>query len=190
MIRLHTNGQNSGGEPTPEQLETKLRGMILKAKDAVVSRLRTALGDHFDDAASSPATTLRLTENPDPKIRGAAFGLLCEYWPPNPELEGLYRRTIMSDPDLHVRCGAMFCFIHLHKGTINQEVAQFLARIAKNESEPAELQSIAYKGVMRIMDLPIPLAIMRELRRCRDHLPEGLDWGVVDSLLSGSKHGL
>jgi len=155
----------------------------------VVARLhnlwRKSLGCHYDEAVSSLAATVKFTRDPDPGIRASAFGLLTHHWAGSPEREEMCKETIKQHLDVEVRCAAVAYLGKLYRATANREVAEFLARIARDEAQAADVRGIAYMKFFRVWGMRMPLDDALKLAKLKDGLfPEGLDWSVIDSLLS------
>jgi hypothetical protein len=96
----------------------------------------------------------------------------------------MYKETIKQDLDVEVRCAAVACLAKLFQATANREVAEFFARLARDQGETPALRRAAYREFFRVWGIHMmPLDDVSKLMRSRDGLPEGLDWSVIDSVL-------
>jgi hypothetical protein len=175
---------NLDSTPIRQELSTRINALQIKLRAALFSGWRDELGSRFDEAISSRAGTLCLISDPDAKVRSIGFGLLHRHWSPNPALEETYKQTITFDPEVNVRCAALFCLVGLYELTHACAIPIFLAKTAKDNSAPTELRLLTYQAVFEMMGAPRPIDLISKQIGSDGRLPDTLDWHALDSLLN------
>lgn len=172
---MSTNPSANGNgfkSPLPERYATAAR-----------RRLASLFGDELNDLLSSLDATERVLLDSDPTRRHGALRLIAENWKPNPTSEQLYRQIALTDPHPDVRVEALRCWSRLRlPGSRDVAFSKALAFMAKNESETPMFRCTAYFALCNIQNLSVPakLRIWKSLVYDKSHMPEGLDWNIVD----------
>jgi hypothetical protein len=145
---------------------------------------RLALGQRYEGAVRDRDSCVMLTADPEAKIRRIGLALLALHWPPAPELEQRYLEAIRSDPDINVKNRAIYCLAKIWYGSRSRMASLPLARLARDPAQVPELRASAYQAVMMIMGAQLSPSIIYQLGTHAEHLPEDLDWHVIDAVLS------
>ncbi|MGA2496101.1 MAG: hypothetical protein ABSH20_00080 [Tepidisphaeraceae bacterium] len=136
---------------------------------------------------TSSAATLKFVTNVDPRVRQGAFELLSDHWKPDVDLEDVYKRTALTDPDRGVQRASLNCLITLHRGSKKHDVCEFCAQIAKDNNMTEDMRSLAYLGLLEIQQSSLALDYAVEYAQTHGKMLRNVDWAMVESFLNGNE---
>lgn len=145
----------------------------------------TLAGDSLPFLLKNRESTEKALQDANPKMRMAGISLLCDHWPHRPDLRGQLENLAAEDADLQVRAMAIVCLGTIHRGTNDTELGMRLAKLVRNEKQPARLRWSAYSGLinLRALSLLSPISKLFNENLSKE-FPAGCDWEFVESFLA------
>jgi|GEM_PF-7057972 len=119
-------------------------------------------------------------EHVDPNCRCASLTLLTDYWKVGTEVTSVIEEIGLNDPDIQVRCVALFCLGSTYRGQNNARVGRLFAQLARNESQDPRVREAAYKGLLDLRNVPI-----HQRPPIGGFQLQAANWTLVDSFLEG-----
>jgi hypothetical protein len=144
-------------------------------------------GDLVDEMLESPERAKRFLDHPEPLTRIAAVDVLSQHWKSPAGLATVFERMAFEDGDLRVRGVALTAFALCYSYTDDTRVGRVLARIVRDEEQPARFRSAAYRGLFRLRGRILGLEGLCPPPPSSPRFPEEIDWPFVDSFLVESR---
>ena len=160
--------------------------MVADANQRRLDRWKRAAGSALADMLVAEEGAACYLGHLDPSVRKIAVEVLSLYWRSKPDgpsvvaIEGM----ALGDRDGMVREVALLALGACYRGTGDVRVGKLLARVVRDDAEPALLRRAAYAALHFLRGLKTPLPVEGVSPCAIFQIPENADWSFVDSFLA------
>jgi hypothetical protein len=177
--------RGQGGKLTRESLLAQiqeLKGLLAEKKQQFRQRyfaqLEAEVGaELFQEMLRSREAAEQLVAHAESKVRNAALYLVVQHWGLGEQYADLCESLAQSDPDVSVREQAICLLSGHYADRDNARVGRLLARMVRDEAEPASLRLNAFRGLICLRKRALDWR-----PRLNDlQFPRDVDWALVDS---------
>jgi hypothetical protein len=168
------------------EIANECRAILSNFRDAQRAHWLELAGSHLPPMLKSRLDAERYLNHPEPNVRITSIEVLAHHWKTNESLVNACRQIAFSDPDSVVRNVALITFGSYYSGTNDAGTGRLLARIVRDEQQPAKFRSAAYCALFKLRPGAVLFWDGLNQNPPTDFpFPDQVDWPLVDSYLDG-----